>query len=112
MTVDIKNLMMSSTASSQKLIKEGTGTLTIPAFTGPGVSTGLVIIPHGHNSDKLLFQVVQNDRVSPYGSNDNRRREFAYIDNQNLYIVSKYEVTGSTSEPAISVPYSYRILIP
>lgn len=117
MSTDYTKIQMTSAASSNKVLKEGTGTFTIPGFTAPGESTATATIAHGFGSDELLVQVsVDNVTVGsaaiPWGSNDNRLILYPAVDSTNLYITGIFSSGGAGAEPVIDVTYYYRILIP
>lgn len=113
--IDYSALQMSIAASSNKLIQEGTGSISIPAIVGSGEEFRTATIPHNQGHDNLLFQVgvaldINNDAVIPWQSNDGRIIAFASIDATNLYItINSNTLAGA---PSFLFPYSYRILIP
>jgi hypothetical protein len=115
--INLNKLSLSSSASSLKVLDEGTGTLVIPALPAYGDVHGIVTIPHGFASDDLLFQVSTNGGPSsgvmlPWQSNDGRSFQYAYLDSTNLYIVAEANDSAGFSSPSTTLTYFYRILIP
>lgn len=115
--IDYTELQLSSNNSSNKILKEGTGSFVVPALPGAGETFNFATISHGFGSDNLLYQVSTSSNVVtqamlPWAPNDNRQIQYASIDSNNLYIYFISTDTGGLGEPAITVNYSYRILVP
>ena len=120
MTLDLTKIILSSTASSLKVLKEGSGSLTIPGFTAPGEATGTATIAHGYGEDGLLFQVSSDGGTSPttdatvlpWESNDGQVILYAYLNSTNLVIVGIDSSVGAGPVSARTISYYYRIFIP
>lgn len=115
--IDLVNTMLHSNYSSLKVLTEGTTTLNVPAAAAFGTAYGTATIPHGGNSDNLLFQVASSSgyvsgTILPWESNDARLLQYARLDSTNLYIVVRTKDSGGGGFPAFSVTLSYRVLIP
>jgi hypothetical protein len=115
--IDYSKIQMSSNASSNKILKQGTGSFVVPALAGAGETFNFATIPHGLATDELLYQVSTNSSVVsqamlPWSPEDNRQIQYASLDSTNLYIYFISTDSGGFGEPAITVNYSYRILIP
>lgn len=118
MNIDFTTAQMTSEASSQKLVLEGSGTFTTAYLPSSGEVLGGVTIPHGQGTDRLLFQVSTStdlagtviNAMAPWQSGDGRVTIWATIDSANLYI---YRLNTTFSDfPATTVKYVYKILIP
>lgn len=117
---DYSKAQMFSTASSNKLFLEGSGTFSVSALGGAGETFGIATIPHGYSSDELIYQVsatintagTGDKSVLPWSSNDNRINQYAYIDSTNLYIVCISSDSSGFGSAARTVSYYYRLLIP
>jgi hypothetical protein len=115
--INLENVQMSDAASSMKILKQGSGTFVIPAIPGLGAEEGTAVIPHGYGTDELLFQVginiIAENRMVPWQSNDSRINLWAALDGTNLVIHgehNEFSVPGAT--PDTTVNYYYRIFIP
>ena len=114
---DYNKAQLFSTASSNKVLKEGSGSFDVAALGGAGETFGIATIPHGHSSDELIAQVSTNGgpsdgTVLPWSSNDGRIVQYAYIDSTNLYIVCISSDSSGFGAPARTISYYYRLLIP
>lgn len=111
------NVGFATSVAALKLVKEDSGSGTIPATSGGGSSEyQRITIPHGQGTDLLLYRVLvvipgyptySNYFVVPFAVSG----LFATpsIDSSNLYI----EVGQSgVALPAQGFQYYYRILIP
>lgn len=117
MSTDFTKIQLSSSASSLKVLKQGSGTFTIPLLPGAGEKQATATIPHGYTSDNILFQVATTGGstdgvILPWESNDGRVILYAQIDSTNLYIIGNDNDSGGTGQPARTITYYYRILIP
>ncbi len=115
--INYSKIQMISAASSNKVILEGNGTFTIPALGGAGETFSYATIPHNQNNDNLMFQVtatqsVNNVGIIPWQSSDGRVTLYAQIDNINLYIYGISSDSGGSGNPARTISFNYRILIP
>ena len=115
-------IMFSSDLSSTKLVKQGTGSVSVPALGGAGETYGIATIPHGYGSSELIFQVAATRDTGgtdvtliaqlPWISPDGRIRQYAYVDETNLYVVClSFDGSGSGA-PARTMNFEYRLLIP
>lgn len=117
MSIDYSKLQLLSDASSNKVLLEGSGTLTVAALSGSGQTHTTATISHGFSSDNLLFQVSTNGGPTngvmlPWESNDSRIIQYASVDSTNLYItVISYDGSGYGAQ-AFTITYFYRILVP
>ena len=110
------NDLLSSDASSNKLLLSGSGTINLPSGTN---QSAIATIPHGYGDSNLIWQVVVketdgtafNNFVTPYYSNDTRLEGISYVDSTNLYVQITTQSSGS-AWPATSWNYTYRILVP
>lgn len=119
---DYKNMALSSSNSSNKVLMQGSGSFTVPNLPGLGTTSGSVTIPHGFESDNLIFQVSATTDIAgagdysflPWGSNDARLSMYAYIDNDtsSLVIVSVHTDSSGFGYPAQTVNFTYRLIIP
>lgn len=116
MTIDTSKLRFDSTKAALKLVKEGSGTGTIPATGSPSTEYQRIVIPHGQATDKLLFRILV--RIPGYVSfSDYSVAPFTVagliatpsLDATNLYI--EVGQSGHTLD-AQPFEYYYRILIP
>jgi hypothetical protein len=117
MSTDFSKILMLSSASSNKVLLEGSGTLSVASLGGSGQTHTTVTIPHNFGSDNLLFQVSTNggptDGVMlPWESNDSRVIQYASIDDTNLYITVNSNDSSGSGSNAFSIDYFYRILVP
>ena len=121
MSTDFTKIQLTSSASSLKILLQGTGTFTIPNLPGIGDVFGVATIPHGYTNDNLLFQAsaysnsagaVINPVVLPWSSSDNRVVLYTRLDSTNLYIYGIHSSSGVGGYATALVNYSYRILIP
>lgn len=119
MPVDYSKLQMSTLASSNKVIAQGSGTATVPNLPGLGETAITITIPHGYLSDNLLFQVSATISLTgtawttlPYMSNDGRLIMWAYVDSTTLNIVVNHNDSSGAGFPSSTVNYQYRVLIP
>lgn len=117
MSTDFTKIQLSSSASSNKVLKEGSGTISVATLPGAGETQSTATIPHGFGSDNLLPQVTTigggtDGVIIPWQSNDSRGTQYVRIDSTNLYItVTSMDVSG-LGAPGYVVTYYYRILIP
>ena len=119
---DFTKAKLASSASSNKLYKEGSGTFAVSALGGAGETFGFISIPHeytkdGSPSDELLYQVSTNGgpvdgTILPWSSNDGRITQYAYVDSTNLTIVCISSDSSGSGAPARTISYYYRLLIP
>lgn len=118
MSVDYSKIQLLSSASSNKILLQGSGTFNVPALSGAGEIFAGPTIPHGFGSSDLIYQVstisgATTDRVVlPWGSNDGRITQFAAIEVANLVIYFISSDSSGLGAPAYSVSYVYRILVP
>jgi hypothetical protein len=114
-------IQLSSSASSNKVLKEGNGTFDVAALGGAGETFSIATIPHGFNGDNLLFQAAIYSDTSgmtidlatlPWQSSDGRIAAYTYLDTTNLYIVVISSDASGFGANAFTVKYDYRILIP
>lgn len=117
MAVDIQQTTLITDLSSLKLLKSGTGTLTVPGLGGAGVSWGVADIPHDYGSSELLAQVSSSSgyvagTILPWFSNDGRFTQFFRINGTHLQIRCRMQDSGGFGFPSFNVDYSYRIYIP
>lgn len=115
--INLTNIQFSSGNSSNKLLKEGTGQVTVPNLPAAGDVHATATIAHNFGNDNLLFQVAttssdQTNIVLPWESNDGRAIHFASIDANNLYITVNHNDSSGFGYPGNVVTYYYRILIP
>jgi hypothetical protein len=121
--MNFAKLQSSSSASSNKVLKEGNGSFNVAALGGAGETFGIATIPHGFNGDNLLFQAtIFSDTPGanfdlttlPWGSNDSHVTAYAYLDANdktlNIVVISS-DVSGFGA-PARTMQYDYRVLIP
>ncbi len=117
MSTDFTKIQMSSSASSNKVIKEGSGSFNVPSLPGAGETFGFAAIAHTFIGDNLLWQVSTNGGptdgvVLPWSSNDNRINMYARLDTTNLYIYCISSDSSGLGAPAFTINYFYRVLIP
>ncbi len=117
MTINYADIIMSSKASSNKVLLEGSGTLSVAALSGAGETHTIATIPHNYGSSDLLFQVSTNGGPTngvmlPWESNDGRIRQWASVDATNLYITVNSNDSSGSGASAFTISYFYRILIP
>lgn len=121
MSTDFTKIQMASSASSNKVLKEGSGTFNVSALGGAGETFGSATIAHGFSTDNLLYQVAArsdtvgaliDETVLPWSSNDNRINMYARIDSTNLYIYCISSDSSGLGAPARTISYAYRVLIP
>ena len=119
MSLPLNNILLSSTNSSLKVLKQGSGTINFGALGSSGGTVWqTVTIPHGYPNDNLLWQVAfnetdgsyQNAMITPYQANDGSLNAFATLDGVNLYINLGWQTFSALN--ATSFQYIYRILIP
>ena len=113
MSTDFTKIQLTSTASSLKVWKESTTSVTVASLGGAGETHSSVSIPHGYTSDLLLFQVADttNGVILPWENNDGRVIEYARLDGTNLYIFVNHNSSGGAF-PGSTINFSYRLLIP
>lgn len=117
MSTDFTKIQLSSSASSNKVLKENSGTITVAALGGAGETQSTATIPHGFGSDILIPQVTTigagtDGTIIPWQSNDSRVTQYTRIDSTNLYItIISMDVSG-LGAPGFVVTYYYRLLIP
>lgn len=95
------------------LYLEGEGSGTVPARVGVDLKWDLITIPHGFESDELIWQVgiVAGGSIysAPFIANGGFEVA-SYLDDTNLYIV--VADTSVVNEPAFDFDYIYRLLLP
>jgi len=117
---DFSKLQMTSKASSNKVLRQGSGTFVVALLPGAGEVSTTEVIAHNFNSDNLIFQVSATTNVAgtgqqttlPWGSPDGRVLIYAFLDDRNLYIVRLNNDSGGGGFPSTPVAYNYRLLIP
>lgn len=117
MSINYADIIMSSNSSSNKVLLEGSGTLSVAALPGAGETHTIATIAHNYGSDDLLFQVSTNGGPTngvmlPWESNDGRNIQWASIDSTNLYITVNSNDSSGSGAPAYTINYYYRILVP
>lgn len=118
MSVDYSKIQLLSSASSNKVYKEGNGTFTVAALAGAGETFGGATIPHGFGTSNLLYQVTTlssvsvNRKILPWAPGDNRQIQFAAVDTINLVIYFISTDSSGLGSPAFTVNYTYKILVP
>lgn len=118
--IDWTKIQQFSTASSNKVWLQGTGTFNTAVLPGVGERLGSATIPHGYGSDNLIFQVSTTTDISgtgtytvlPWNSNDGRLFTYAYLDSTNLYIIRINSDISGFGFAATTTNYSYRLLVP
>lgn len=100
-----------------KILAEGSGVFTIPAFAGIGEATGTATINHGYGSDELLFQVstdggFADGALIPWESADGRLIQYAKLNDTSLVIVGIDTDSSGSGQPARDITFYYRIFIP
>lgn len=118
--IDFTKIQLTSEASSNKLLIEGTGSFNVPVLPGAGETFGSATVAHNFGTSNLLFQVAINsptgvvieETVLPWGSNDGRFFAYARIDTANLSIFAISSDTSGFGQPAFTVNYTYRVLVP
>lgn len=119
--IDYTKIQRTSAASSNKVLLQGSGSVSVTALAAAGETTATATIPHGYNSDQLLFQVmvsgstpgaVVNPTTLPWSSSDNRLIIYAALDSANLYIGVNSNDSSGFGAPARTIDYSYRLLVP
>lgn len=120
MSVDFTKIQLSSTASSNKVLIEGSGSFSVAALAGAGETFGSATVAHNFGSDNLLYQVTANsttvgalidETTLPWSSSDNRVIMYARIDSTNLYVFCIDSSSGGAN-PARTINFFYRVLIP
>lgn len=117
MSTDFTKIQLSSSASSNKLLKEGSGSITVAALGGAGETQTTATIPHGFATDILIPQVTTigagtDGVIIPWESNDGRFIQYLRIDSTNLYITIISSDTSGLGAPGFTATYYYRIIIP
>jgi hypothetical protein len=117
MSTDFSKIQMLSSASSNKVLLEGSGTLSVNSLGTSGETHTTATIAHNFGSDNLLFQVSTNggptDGVMlPWESSDSRIIQYASIDDTNLYITVNSNDSSGYGAGAFTITYYYRVLIP
>lgn len=119
--IDYTKIQLTSEASSNKVLIEGSSSFAVPPLPGAGEVFAFATIPHPFGSDNLLFQVAISsttpgaliaETVIPWSSNDNRLISYLRLDSSNLYIFVISSDSGGLGAPAFTVNYSYRVLVP
>lgn len=119
---DYSKIQESSDASSNKIWRTGSGSMTCPALS-PGQTEKFVTaqIPHTLGSRDLLYQVTANitpaagtttRRILPWAPGDNRQIAFAAHDATNLVIYFISTDSSGLGEGSFQIDYVWRILIP
>lgn len=118
MSLDLTKILMNSTTSSLKIWKQDSGSINLPSIeSGGGTSWKTVPILHGYPNDRLIWQVglretdghFFNNIMTPFETSGGTLNAFATLDDTNLYISVGWE---TSSIPATSFDYIYRLLIP
>lgn len=118
MSTDYSKLQLSSSASSNKIWRTGTGSFIVPSLPGAGEVFNAVAIPHGLGNRNLLYQVsttsgaTPGSVILPWAPGDNRQIQFAAYDSNNLVIYFISTDSSGLGSPSFTVNYVYRILIP
>lgn len=121
MSTDFTKIQRVSSASSNKILLEGSGSFIVPALPGAGDTFGSATIAHNFASDYLIYQVgisgntvgnVIDPVMLPWSSNDNRRIAYAYIDDSSLHVVCISSDASGFGNSSFTVNYEYRLLIP
>lgn len=117
MSTDFTKIQLSSSASSNKMLKEGSGTISVGALAGAGETQSTATIPHGFGSDILIPQVTTTGGgtdgvIIPWESNDSRVTQYLRLDSTSLYITVISEDVSGLGSPAFVVTYYYKLLIP
>lgn len=115
--IDFSKLQLSSANSSNKIILQGSGSISVPALAGAGDTFGVATIPHGYSSNNLIFQVTTTGGTTdgvilPWSSNDGRMFQYASVDSTNLYIYAISADASGLGAPAYVIDYTYRVLVP
>lgn len=115
--IDFTKIQLSSIASSNKVLIEGTSNFSVPSLPGIGETFGVGTVAHNFGTDNLLFQVSTNGgptdgAVLPWSSNDNRIIMYSRIDSVNLYTFCISSDSSGLGAPAFNIVYYYRVLIP
>lgn len=121
MSIDYTKIQQVSSATSNKVLLQGTGSFNIAALGGAGETTSSATIPHAYDSDNLLIQVtaysttpgalIDQTRL-PWASNDGRIILYTSIDSTNVYVTAISNDSSGLGAPARTVDYVYRILVP
>jgi hypothetical protein len=118
MSVDYTKVQLLSSASSNKVYKEGAGSFVVAALGGSGETFNLATIPHGFATSDLIYQVTTlsgvsaNRKILPWAPGDNRQIQFAAVDATNLYIYFISTDSSGLGAPSYTVTYTYKILVP
>jgi hypothetical protein len=115
--INYTKIQLVSSASSNKVVKQGSGNFFLPALGGAGEITATATIPHGFAGDNLLFQVTanggpQDGTVLPWESNDGRVILYASVDSTNLYVTGISSDASGFGAPAYAIIFYYRVLVP
>lgn len=118
MSTDYTKIQLLSSASSNKVYKEGSGSFTVAALGGAGETFASVAISHGFGTTDLIYQVTTLSEVAtsrkilPWAPGDNRQIQFASINILNLVIIFISTDSSGLGSPAFHVSYTYKILVP
>lgn len=116
--IDYEKAQLISTASSNKVFKEGSGTFTVPSLSGAGETFGGATIAHGFGTSDLIYQVTTTSSVVsgrvilPWAPGDNRQIQFAAVDTIDLVIYFISTDSSGLGSPGFTVNYTYKLLIP
>jgi hypothetical protein len=117
MSTDFTKIQMSSSASSNKVLIQGTNNFSVAALAGAGETFGVGSVAHNFGSDNLLYQVSTtggptDGAVLPWSSNDGRIMMYARVDTINLYVFCISSDSSGFGAPGFNIVYYYRVLIP
>lgn len=120
MSTDFTKIQLSSSASSNKVFKENSGspgTIIVAALGGAGETQSTAAIPHGFGSDILIPQVTTigvgtDGTIIPWQSSDSRITQYTRLDNTNLYITIISQDSSGFGAAGFTATYYYRLLIP
>lgn len=116
---NLRNVQMSSSNASLKVVGEGSSSVLINVFSGATFGSGLAVIPHDGATDQLIWQVSMfsnletagNNVPTPYQSDDDRTLLHSYVDKDNLYVEAAYSSSSGDLTP-FTIAFFYRILLP
>lgn len=114
--IDPTNSLLTTDLSSLKVYQEGTGVVNVPALAGAGATIGETFVSHVYGSDLLLLQVATNSGYSgsailPWQSNTGKPYMWTALTNGSFGVYVWMENAGG-GHPAMTVNFTYRLLIP